>query len=1003
MKLVRFLLIAAAVVVAVIAAGMFVVFNSSFQTWAARRALGSRPELHVTLRAVEAGLHHIEVKDVRFESAGAVLTLPLLEADFPLVTAARRGSMGVTRLVAKGWTLDLAGAGARVATAPTLSVAVPLRTGAASPSPAALATQAFAGVFAQLRLPVDVSLDGVQLEGKVILPGGRGRTKVILQGGGLGAGRTGKFDLTADALLTDPSVNTLALRGAFEAAMDTPRTFTRFVARIEAAASGTQFPRGVKLAADLFASRSTAGDQYSAAVVADTRRLVDVQADFSAGGSKLTGKWRLALRDTDIAPFALGRPLPAFDAEGDGAFDVATGSRAVRGSGRLTVTADRLSAILPELSAIGAVRLGAEFDLARVGEVISVAKLSASVSNERPVATFEALQAFEFNPRTGDLTAIEPAGELLGVELQGIPLAWVQPFLKALAISSADIRGRLVATANGGGFTLRSRTPIALTGLVVSQEGRPLLQGVDLSLSAAADYTPLGWQVAISDLAAKSGGVSLLALEAKAGRLAGPKQPIKATGKLAANLAACLAQPLAKGALVLAAGTATVDFVASLAAKNEIQARVGLNDLATEPKSQTGSLPDISGEVRADIGAGGVIALNVPILLERGGRKSDLAITGTISPAKGGQTIEVQLTSSQFFVDDAEVLGATVPASVAAEPNGTKTPARDAAPFWAGLNGAIGLHLKKLVYSDSFVATEIAGVLRVDAGMLTLERFQAGLGEHGGAKINGKVTFEPTAPQPYALAADLALTEFDPAPLFRALDSTQAATVEGKFNVTSKLAGRAATVAGLAAGAHGDFQLTSNGGVFRGLPVNVAAKLETMGKFASGAAFLGNLASAVTGKKEYADIASKAQAVAEVSKIWQAVAYDQISVVLSRDAELNTVLKDFTLIAPEMRLTGGGDIKHRAGAALLDATLAMDFQLRARGRHGELLKYLGALEAQPDELGYAACTLPLKVRGSLAKPDTSELSGKLQSLALEKSGVSEKALDLFNKLRGGGK
>ena len=125
--------------------------------------------------------------------------------------------------------------------------------------------------------------------------------------------------------------------------------------------------------------------------------------------------------------------------------------------------------------------------------------------------------------------------------------------------------------------------------------------------------------------------------------------------------------------------------------------------------------------------------------------------------------------------------------------------------------------------------------------------------------------------------------------------------------------------------------------------------------------------------------------------------------VLTRDPAGNTVLKDFTLIAPEMRITGEGQAAHKAGGALLDEAIAMEFKLRARGHTGDVLKFLGKLEAQTDKLGYAACTLPLKVGGTLGKPDTSELNNALASLALEKSGVLDKAGDLFNRLIPGGK
>jgi hypothetical protein len=141
--------------------------------------------------------------------------------------------------------------------------------------------------------------------------------------------------------------------------------------------------------------------------------------------------------------------------------------------------------------------------------------------------------------------------------------------------------------------------------------------------------------------------------------------------------------------------------------------------------------------------------------------------------------------------------------------------------------------------------------------------------------------------------------------------------------------------------------------------------------------------------------------VTEFARALNPILYDQLSVVISRDAELTTHLRDFTLISPELRLVGSGVAHPMAGGSLVDDTLAMEFTLRARGRQGELLKYLGALEPQTDDLGYAACAVPLKIGGTLGQPDTSELNGKLTQLAIEKSGFGDRAAEFFSWIRGG--
>jgi hypothetical protein len=320
-------------------------------------------------------------------------------------------------------------------------------------------------------------------------------------------------------------------------------------------------------------------------------------------------------------------------------------------------------------------------------------------------------------------------------------------------------------------------------------------------------------------------------------------------------------------------------------------------------------------------------------------------------------------------------------------------------PFWHGFDGQIVLALKRLHYGEHLVVTDVGGAIRLQAGALRLDGIRAGLDGGGAARINGGLTFEPAMPRPYALNADLAVTDFNPAGLFRTLQPGQPPTVEGKFDITSRLSGRAAEVADLAGAAQGDFTLTSRGGVFRGLPVSVASRVESTGRIASGVASVGGLLGAVTGRREYAEIGSRAQAVADLAKALAAIPYDQLNLVLARDESLATTLKDFSLIAPEVLLTGGGEVRPPAEGPWLQSALAMEFQLRARGHTAELLRYLGALENSADELGYTRSTLPLKVSGTMAAPDTGELNRMLAGLALERSG----AADLLNRLLGGGK
>lgn len=1014
MKLFRRFLLGVAALAVLFAILVGIAFTSGFQTWAARKALASQPDVRGSIGAVSAGLQRVEVKDVRIEQAGVVLTLPSAQVDLPLATAGMNKKVAISRLVAKGWVLDLshpapAPAAKTVGISPPVSLPrsfsfLPAAYAAGAPAPAAV----FRGIFAQLQLPVDLSVDGVDLEGEVILPALPGKPpahlKVTLRGGGLAAGREGSFltNLNAVSAAGVAPVSALSVHGTIAVGMDTPRSFTRLSIKAEASASGTQFPSGVKLNTDIDATKNAGGERYALILAGAGKQLARLNADFplaaSAGAAvpKITGTWQLDLRDSDLTPFAMGIPIPTFEAAGEGALDADASFGEIHASGKLTATAEKLGGFQPELAAIGSMRLVADFDVTQRGDTIRVVQLTTDFSSGRPVASVRALQAFEFNAKTGELKVANPALDLLGLNLQGLPLAWAQPFLKDIVLSGGDLQGEFVASARNGGLTLRPKTPLTISNFSVEQTGKPLLRAVDLSVDATADYTPQGWQAAISSLTARSGGATLLTFEAKAGQLAGKdaEQPVKATGRLVLDLPSVLKQPAAAGMVQLTGGEVALDFAVSLSAKQEVQAKLVAINLAADSKLTTEKLPTISTELRADREADGKITLAVPLVVEREGRKSDVNLTGTLMPEKSGFNLDAYLTSALLIVNDVQVLAAPFGGNASPEaPAKTKGPAPEPAPPWAGINGKLTLALKKIVYSDAFEIANVAGVLRLDAGAVKFEGVRAGIGAEGELKADGGLTFDAKAKEPYALAAALTVTNFDTGPLFRAINPTKTPTLEGRFNVASKVAGAGQTIGALAERARGSFDVSSKGGVFRGLAAVVPSdKLQAaQSTLAIVSGFLGGSTAKTVG------VAS------EILKILSEIPFDQLAVTAERDAALNLVLRDFSLIAPDVRLGGAGQIVYTPGKRLLDQTLDMQFSLGTRGRLGELMGQAKLLKPEKDNLGYTAFSAPIKVGGTLDKTDASDLQRKLVNLALEKSGVGgalEKALEKF---RGDGK
>src|SRR5690606_24822135 len=146
-----------------------------------RRALPQGPDLQVSVERVRVRPHQVELTGVRFEQPGVALTLPAALIELSLLDAVRE-NVAITRLVAKNWILDLSPAQRRAT--------------------AAAGGAACAGIFGGLNLPVDLALDGAELEGEVrLLSQGQtqpSQARVRLSGGGLGSGREGTFHLVVE-------------------------------------------------------------------------------------------------------------------------------------------------------------------------------------------------------------------------------------------------------------------------------------------------------------------------------------------------------------------------------------------------------------------------------------------------------------------------------------------------------------------------------------------------------------------------------------------------------------------------------------------------------------------------------------------------------------------------------------------------------------------------------------------------------------------------------------
>ena len=991
------------ILAAVAVGGVFVVvglaLTSPFQTWALKKAAASRPEVSLAIDRVSLGWRQVEVQTIRAEYEGAVLTLPKLEAQVALWPVAWRQDINVSKLVARGWTLDLT----KYRPAQVVQALGPIQYSSFSLLSTARAAQAlpavesvFAGVLSQMQLPMNVALDGVILEGNIILLSGPDNLPVTMQvalvGGNFAAGKEGALDLTASLQTggSDAQVRGIDVRGTLKAVMNTPRTFTNLRGGVNAQAQGKAFPQGVQLTVETDAARVKGGENYTFTVQSVGKRLVDVQANFPDNSERLGGVWRLDVRDTDIAPFMLGYPVPTFAAVGAGMFETDTGFAEIYGAGRLNASANRLEVLAPELREMGSLKVFAEFDLVHRGDVSRINTFALEATQDEPVLKLAAIQTFEINTSTGELKVADPESDLIEVNLLGLPVAWVAPLVSTHRLSGNSISGKFTANARDGGVRATMIEPLRVDGLSLREkDGELLFQGLNLQSDFTAEYTARGWQAEVASIEVNSGEGKLLSLSMKAGQSSEKNAPIIGTGRAAIALPVILNQPLAQGIARLQRGDLRLDFSGSWAEARDLQVKLALNNLITDDARQ---LPSIAADLRAQIDASLQTRFNLPITCTRESRVSDLVLQGTLAPKNEGLRVEAKLSGREVWLDDLELLSALAAGTTVATQEEITFDGRDERPFWTGVSGEIEMALQILHYTKEFEMRGVVGKIKISDQGMALETLRAGLGEESALNLQGKVNFDPASPAPYTLVADMTMNDFVTGPLFRALSPGNLPQVDGVFNAKSQISSTGQNAIDLMRRTQGDLQLRSTGGVFRVLPPQAAAKVENAGRIAALGAFLGN----VVGGKDSQAFASKAQAVAELSKVLTAVNYDQLNVSVHRLSDFNTVLEDFSLISPEVRLSGGGKITALEGVDFFQQPLNLALEMKVRGKTGAAFGYLGVLADEKDDLGYAVCALPLKIEGSLARPDTSKLQTAFRKLAMDRTGAD----DLLQRLLG---
>ena len=981
-------------VIALIVGALLVVvaFAPVVQTWIAQGALARQPGLKGTLGSFWAGFGRVSVDQLQLTMDGAVLTVPSLKAELPLATALWNRRFRVRRLEAKGWTLDLRKTPVRargepaepappVAAQETPATAAQETPTASETVTAQNAVRILRGALSQLRLPCDGSLDGVDLDGELLIAapvGGEAvRIHVIVKGGGMAAGREGAFtfDASGDFIDAEGSMIALVGRGRVAAAMDSPRTFSRVEAKVDLSAKGGILPEDITLTAGLVADLGAGGQTVSLEAHRGDHSLADVRTRILSKDDRLAGTWKLDVQDSDIAPFVPKRSLPHFLAEGDGPFDCDATFGEIHAAGRLNGTVSSLGVLAPALERFGEVAVDGTFEATRRGPSIRVDRMGASLGGTGPALVVQSLQPFDIDARTGVPKPLDPAGDWLDVSLRGFPLAWLFAPSDGFALSGGDASGAFVVRAARDGFALRSKGPVTAAGVSVRRAGRNVAPKVDLALSLLGEYGSTGWQLQAAPLLVDREGRRLAALEAKASRPAAPDQPVAISGTWSADLPTLMAGVSAPGFSWIRGKSAAGDFTVKLGAATEFDGKVSVGG---HDESHT-----ITAGVHGEADDSGRLSFLAPITVTLGSAVTGLSVEGTSIREEAGNRLYLKLTGKDVELEHlrllatalAEAQGAPVAAGAGAQAS-TRVP--DRIPFWGDWTGNITMAFNRL-RAGEVVLEDAGGALVVSPRSIRLESGQGAIAGRHFTKVEGSLGFDASAGIPYNLKATGMLDQVDSASIFPATKDGPEPPFGGLFSIATTLNSQGVDLVDLIGKAQEEFRLTSQSAIVRVFktdvdeampPEKISSVGDTLGRMGSGVGtFFGVEDTGQLGKKT---VRPAVEAVLNLINDVAEIGFDDVAITAVRGTDRTIHLVDLAMTAKGERLTGTGQIGYVNGLPLRAQPFSADLQFWGHGRIARRLAAAGLLSTEKDDRGYTKLNQPIHLGGTLEHIDKSQ-------------------------------
>lgn len=958
------------------------------QTSIVSRVLANQSGPRITFERIDIGLGAVAVTHLTLVDGPLKVRVPALLAEVP-IWSLWGTSPHIERLEAKGWELQWDGS---VADSPA-SVKAPARVSTAGWT-AVLATldseepvpqDILAQISTALDTALPVSVGQIELSGNATWrdagPGADGQAQVSLIGTGPTPGAATELVLEVTAMgvsssSDDPRIQSLEIK-----------------ARINSEFDASRRPVAVEFESLFNASRPnhTEVDSYGLNMSIDQREgtprlqlaLRDAAQELfaanlaaNAESALLTGEWTMKLSDVSVRHLMLGRDVPEFSLSGIGVLRATSRLEEMNLAGDLEFEILDVSQLSAAMAGVSDLSGDLGFEVLQVGRDTRFIRMDLNIAGAAPVLEARLLQGIEIGADRDELRVAQPNEPVIACQLLGLPLSWIQPAIEPWVVDARPIEGQIVGMVTPRGLRFITSDPIKIEGMAVANRGQSYVDEMDLEIDLGSEITTEGWQVELGRVEVFGEQGRLINLQARGGRLKRDDDIMKLVGRVDADLAGLSAWPGLGKLGELNRGRLQAEFGVGVEDRLSVATAISVTELETH-SGQTIPAVDLDG--RVDFRPDGSLELHLPIEITADDRTSDLTFNLRAESSAADWKLEGSLTGPKIHLQDIQALSAlTGPThenetitlgSDARHPNLSPVQANPSRAIWTGVSGSIQAAVGEIVVEGSPILSRFAAEMLIGSEALEIKGLSLGIGAKGEVTIDGRLTFDGTAPHPYLASATVVASDVAVEPWLRWVDPDSVPILEGNVDLNANWSAQVSDLAALSYDGQITAQLSSTGGVLRALGVDVDDYVKTGQTVAA----LGALFGAVTGNEKLTQQAQLVQSATRVAERLSLVEFDQLNLNLERQAAGDVVISDLSLISPALRLIGDGRINYREGLAFWLQPLALRMDLSAREDLGLALTRLGLLKSEADALGYLPLVTDFTLDGSLANIGTKEL------------------------------